>query len=231
MNQCDEIAVLVFGGSEAADETSRGQTPNPVTYQDPHVTAIRLLQPFTTDHGLVAMRLADRNALGPAPLYDTMQQGLKMLESAHFQDRAMIVITDGVDDSSSVRKEDLIATIIQSRAPVYAIELGEPNARGYIPKGFVIGVPIPIKTGKLIRVDAKTLDELATPNGGHLFVVPKPMRDAGATLMEALSATAADLHHGYAIGVVAPAGLGRPKVSVVVNNPKMIVSAHPAHGL
>ena len=78
---------------------------NPGAYEDLHPTPIRLLQPFTTDHQLALMRLADRTAYGLAPLYDAMQQGLNVLESAHYQNRALIVITDGADDTSEVKKE------------------------------------------------------------------------------------------------------------------------------
>ena len=157
LNGCDEIAILVFGGNESADERIMGQTPNPAPYQDQHETPIRLLQPFTTDHRLALMQLADRKAFGLAPLYDAIQQGLNMLESAHYQNRTLVVITDGVDDTSGVKQENLIASINQSRVPVYAIELGEPNTSAYPPpSGLVITNPFPSKTGNSATGKAAT---------------------------------------------------------------------------
>jgi hypothetical protein len=148
LNECDEIAILVFGGNQFPDERTMGQTPTPGLYRDSHGTPITLLQPFTTDHRLALMRLADRTAYESAPLYDAMQQGVNLMASAHYQNRALIVITDGVDFTSSVRSEDLIASISQSGAPVYAIELGEPYAHAFgPPTGLVLTIPFPSKTG------------------------------------------------------------------------------------
>jgi VWFA-related protein len=232
LNGCDELAILAFGGNEFADEHAIGQTPGPGPYPDLHETPIRLLQPFTTDHRLALMRLADRRAYGLAPLYDAIQQGLNLLESAHYQNRALIVITDGVDNSSALKKEDLIASVEKSGVPVYAIGLGEPHT-SHIPRVVIIPVPlpipIPIKTGDVERVDAETLEKLTAPNGGQLLIVAQPMQNAGVTLTDELNSIAAALNHGYAIGVVAPAGSGRPEIAVA-NRRQLKVRAHVTHG-
>ena len=248
LNGCDEIAILAFGGSELWDEQTIGQTPNRGPYQDLHETPIRLLQPFTTDHRLALMRLPDRRAYGLAPLYDAIQQGLNMLESAHYQNRALVVITDGVDDTSSIKKEDLIASINQSRVPVYAIELGEPNTRAYAPpSGLVITIPIPFPgktantaTGKTTPkkktacekfkcVDTEVLEKLTAPNGGQLLIVPHATYDSSVTLKDELNSTMTSLSHGYSIGVIAPAGSVRPEIAVT-NRRNVKLRAHVVHG-
>ena len=248
LNECDEIAILVFGGDESADERI-GQTPNSAPYQSVGQKPIRLLQPFTTDHRLALMRLADRTTGGLSPLYDAMQQRLNILESAHYQNRALIVITDGVDDASAVRKEDLIASIKKSGVPVYAIELGEPyTPADYPPSGppaFTIVIPFPSKaantaTGKTTPkkktpcekfkcVDTEVLEKLVAPNGGQLLIVPHATYDPRVTLKDELNSTMTSLNHGYAIGVVAPAGLVRPEI-VVANRRHVKVRAHVVHG-
>ncbi len=239
LNECDEIAILVFGGNEAEDERL-GQTPNPPPYQSLGATPIRLLQPFTTDHPLALMFLADRTTGGLSPLYDAMQQGLNVLESAHYQNRALVVITDGVDDTSAVKKEDLIANIKQSGVPVYAIELGEPNTRAYPPpSGLVITIPFPRKTGKPAPkktvcekfkcVDTGVLKKLTAPNGGQLLIVPHPTYDPRVTLNDELNSTVANLNHGYAIGVVVPAGSARPEIAVAKQH-QVKVRAHVVSG-
>jgi hypothetical protein len=233
LNKCDEIAILVFGGDELADERI-GQTPNSTPYQSVGQKPIRLLQPFTTDHRLALMRLADRTTGGLSPLYDAMQQGLNILESAHYQNRALVVITDGVDDASAVRKEDLLASIEKSEVPVYAIELGKPyTPADYPPSGppaFTIVIPFPSKTAntatgktapkkktaceKFRCVDAETLEKLTAPNGGQLLIVPHATYDSSVTLKDELNSTVAAFNHGYSIGVVVPAGLVRPEIAV-----------------
>lgn len=253
LNECDEIAILVFGGNESADERTMGQTPNPAPYQDQHETPIRVLQPFTTDHRLALMHLAYRKAYGLAPLYDAIQQGLNMLGSAHYQNRALVVITDGVDDTSGVRKEDLIARINQSGVPVYAIELGEPNTRAYPPPtGLVITIPpipIPGKTNntatgktaggktapkktpceKFKCVDTGVLEKVTAPNGGQLLIAPHAGYNADVTLNDELNSTVAALNHGYAIGVVAPVGSARPEIAIA-NRSRVKVRAHVISG-
>jgi VWFA-related protein len=248
LNSCDEIAILVFGGNESADEHAIGQTPNSGAYQDQHETPIRLLQPFTTDHRLALMRLADRTTASLSPLYDAIQQGVKMLESAHYQNRALIVITDGVDDTSGISEADLIASIKQSGVPIYAIELGVPFSRAYAPLPFVITIPpipSPSKTGNTASgspasgkaalpkppcpnfkcVDTGTLEKVTAPNGGQLLIAPHANYDASVTLNDELNSIVLALNHGYAIGVVAPTG-SAPSGVILVNHRQMKVRAH-----
>jgi hypothetical protein len=231
LNECDEIGILVFGGNEFADEHTIGQTLNPGPYEGLRATPIRLLQPFTTDHRLALDRVADRKAFGPAPLYDAMQQGLNMLESAHYQNRALIVITDGIDTSSGVEKQDLMATIKRSGAPVYAIELGEPNAPSFhnAPSIVIEPIPIPIRIGDSTLVDTVTLEKLTAPNGGQLLIVPHATYDSSVTLKDELNSTVTSLNHGYSIGVVAPAGSIRPEIAVAKRR-NVKVRAHVVHG-
>lgn len=265
LNECDEIAILVFGGHQFPDERTMGQTPTPGLYQDSHETPITLIQPFTTDHPLALMRLADRTAYEIAPLYDAVQEGLNVMASAHYRNRALIVITDGVDFTSSVRNEDLIASIRQSGTPVYAIELGEPYAHAFPPpSGLVIPIPFASKTGTAAAgtaaagkaaagkaasgknasgkaapakavcadfkcVDTGMLERVTAPNGGQLLIVPQPLYDPRVTLNDELNSTVAALNHGYAIGVVAPPGSGRPEIAVG-NHRQMKVRAHVISG-
>ena len=251
LNECDEIAILVFGGNQFPDERTMDRTATPGPYQDSHETPIALLQPFTTDHPLALMRLADRTAYEIAPLYDAMQQGLNVMASAHYQNRALIVITDGVDFTSSVKSEDLIESINQSGTPVYAIELGEPYAHAFPPpSGLVIPIPFASKTGTAAAgtaaagknasgkaspakamcadfkcVDTGMLEKVTAPNGGQLLIVPHPLYDPRMTLKDELNSTVANIDQGYAIGVVAPAGLARPEISLA-NHRQMKVRAH-----
>ena len=231
LNGCDEIAMLVFGGNEFADEQTIGQTLNSGPYQGARATPIRLLQPLTTDHELALMRVADRKPFGPAPLYDAIQRGLTMLESAHYPNRALIVITDGMDTSSSIKKEDLIANINRSGVPVYAIELGEPNAPSFHtpPSVWISPYPFPIRIGDSTLVDTGTLEKLTVPNGGQLLIVPHAKYDSSVTLNDELNSTVANLNHEYAIGVVAPAGSARPEI-VVASRHNLKVRAHVVSG-
>src|ERR1700722_1852142 len=260
LNQCDEIAILVIGGNQFPADRMMGRTTTPGSYQDSHGSPITLLQPFTTDHPLALMRLADRTAYEVAPLYDAIQEGLNVMASAHYQNRALIVTTEGVDFTSSVRTEDLIASINQSGIPVYAIELGEPYAHAFPPfSGLVIPIPFLGKTGTAAAgtaasgkagsgknasgkaapakpmcadfkcVDTGMLAKVTAPTGGKLLIVPQPLYDPRMTLKDELDSTVVALNHGYAIGVVAPAGSALPAITLA-NHRQMKVRAHVISG-
>ncbi len=76
LNACDEVLLIGFA-------------------QHPLV-----LQPLTTNHDLVKKKLEDLNADGPTAIYDAVGQALKSLDTAHYQSRAILLITDGIDNAA-----------------------------------------------------------------------------------------------------------------------------------
>ncbi len=73
------------------------------------------------------------------------------------------------------------------------------------------------------------LARVTAPNGGQLLIVPQPLYDPRVTLNDELNSTVAALNHGYAIGVVAPAGSALPAITLA-NHRQMKVRAHVISG-
>ena len=73
------------------------------------------------------------------------------------------------------------------------------------------------------------LEKLAAPNGGQLLIVPHAGYKADVTMKDELNSTVAALNHGYAIGVVAPAGSPLPEITVA-KRPQIKVRAHVISG-
>lgn len=178
VNLCDEVAILSF------------TTPG----------GVKVLQSFTTDHALVVDSFAFVAPSGKTPLYDAIHYGLQTLTSAHYSNRAIILITDGMDNSSTISKADLIAEARTTAVPIYTIGIGNPNA-GTFP-GIAIG-PF-MFGGDAEQVDSETLNAIADAAGGRAFIVPLLSKDSGVGFDGALASISDILDNGYTIGIIAP---------------------------
>jgi len=200
LNECDEVATLQFGGrtqSGGSSSTADSGHDNP---------PVKVLEPLTTDHTLALIRLAYVVPYGRTPLYDSIHEGLRTLGAAHYPDRALILITDGIDTSSKMKKEDVMAEAAGSGVSIYAIGLGNPSARD-VSNASDVGISIGpwMYGGKPDeRVDARALKGFTNSTGGRTFIVNPVEGDTGATFLDALADVTDILAHSYSIGVVVP---------------------------
>ena len=103
---------------------------------------------------------------------------------AHYPNRQLILITDGVDNASKITKADLIAEVQKEQVPIYAIGIGNPKA-SHFPAAIGFG-PWTIGGGAQ-WADADTLGAIAGGSPGRSFVVPPISKDNGAGLTEGRS--------------------------------------------
>jgi Ca-activated chloride channel family protein len=162
-----------------------------------------LLQPLTNEHNALIQKLALLHAYGQTALFDAVRQSISVAQQSRDQRKVLLVITDGMDNTSSSSADDVVQAAKSSGVIVYSIGIGETNA----PAGqnvavgpFVLG-----GLGDMDRVDAVTLSRLANTNGGKSYIL-KSVGD-GAALKKACEeiADALDERHSYAIGFVAHA--------------------------
>ena len=156
-----------------------------------------VLQAFTTNHDLVLNRLALLHAFGQTSLYDTVIQGLLMVRHGRWDKKALLVITDGMDNTSEATLDEVGAQARRMGVLVYTIGIGDPNASnvsiGFGP--FVLG-------GDEDRVDATTLQMLSTESGGKNYLM-RSVGD-GVALRAACAEISHELRQQYTIGFVAP---------------------------
>jgi len=192
LNSCDELAIISFGARlENTDVVELSPT-------------INLIQPFTTDHALASTRLEVLKPYGQTPLYDSIHEGLRVLAGAHYLNRALIVITDGMDNTSAISKDDVVAEVLKSGWPVYAVGIGDPN----VPSEPQIAIgPFVVGNG-IDRVDAVVLGEFASASSGRAFIVPPMNKDGGQAFVGAVNTISGLLGNQYIIGVVIPSGAG-----------------------
>jgi len=156
-----------------------------------------LLQPFTTNHFLVRSRLALLHAYGQTALFDTIMDGLIMVRHGRYDKKALLVVTDGMDNTSQATLPQVVGQARRMGVLIYSIGIGDPNSGGV---GIAIG-PF-MFGGDMDRVDTQTLTALSTESGARTFVV-REVGD-GEALRQDCAAISNELREQYTAGFVAP---------------------------
>jgi hypothetical protein len=230
-NACDEAGELLIGGINQADFPVRYRVKSvsaalpPATAallreQADHESKIRFLQPFTTDHDLALQRIIYFEPYGETPLYDGVLDAIDLLARAHYPNRALLVISDGIDNASAITRKEALSALAASGMPLYLIAMGDPA----VPRGeTLIAGSREMRRGDSERVDVETVKALAAAGGGHLLPAAAIESDAGASFVAALWAAQKTIGHGYQVGIMAPPGAA---VTIAVNgHPDAIVRA------
>ena len=156
-----------------------------------------LLQPFTTNHFLVRSRLALLHAYGQTALFDTIMDGLIMVRHGRYDKKALLVVTDGMDNASNATLQQVVAQARRMGVLIYSIGIGDPNSGSM---GIAIG-PF-MFGGDMDRVDTQTLNDLSTETGARTFLV-REVGD-GEMLRQDCAAISNELREQYTAGFVAP---------------------------
>jgi Ca-activated chloride channel family protein len=181
-------------------------------------TRPRAYSGFTENFDEILRRVAFENAGGDTALIDTIYESLKQLRSGVHTRKALLVISDGMDNHSRYSREELLERAVESDAQIYTIAVG--NAPAPFSKPIQ---QVEEKRGLLF------LDELAAKTGGMSFVVRSrtDIAEAAATIGRAL-------RNQYTIGYV-PRGNGRSgqwrRIRVKVAGPGMRAYARTGYRL
>jgi len=159
-----------------------------------------MLQGFTTDHSLMLSRLGLLHAFGSTSLYDAVVTGLKMLQNSRYDKRALLVVTDGMDNTSGHSLDDVIALARRQGVLIYSIGIGDPNAGSGM--SFSLGPFAILRGGDADQVDVKTLRMLSTETGAKTYNI-RVVGDGGA-LRAACSEISRELRQQYTVGFLAP---------------------------
>jgi Ca-activated chloride channel family protein len=148
-------------------------------------TRPRAYSGFTRDFDAILRRVAAENAGGNTALIDTIYASLQQLRSGHHARKALLIISDGMDNHSRYSREELLRLAVEADAQVYAIAVGAASQTAK---------PIELmeeKKGILF------LEELAAKTGGLSFIVHRQddIAEAAASIGQAL-------RNQYAIGYV-----------------------------
>jgi Ca-activated chloride channel family protein len=146
---------------------------------------------FTADFDKILSRVAFEEAGGDTALIDTIYKSLTELRSGVHTRKALLVISDGMDNHSRHSRDELLARALESDAQIYTIAVGAPASTSK-----------PIERVEEMR-GLIFLDELAAKTGGISFTV----RDRN-DIVKAAACIGQALRNQYTIGYV-PRGNSR----------------------
>jgi VWFA-related protein len=186
-------------------------------------TQPHLLQPLTTDHPAVLQELSLLHGFGQTSIYDSIVLAVGKFNKTDLKPKAILLITDGMDNASSVKEPDAVRSLKATDVKIYAIGIGDPTATDM--PGIALG-PF-IFGGDVDHVDAKALQDMARDAGGEAFIVPPVGKDDGKGFGKAVKTISNMISATYTIGVVVPAGVSATDLRIAIaKNPTAVVTTH-----
>jgi Ca-activated chloride channel family protein len=158
-----------------------------------------LLQGFTTDHELVMRRLGLLHAYGDTAIFDTIVDGLRTLRSGRYDKKALLVVTDGMDNASRATLPEVVLRARQMGVLIYTIGIGDPTNKT---TGLGFGIGPLVFGGNRDHVDADMLRQLSNESGARTFIIGEV--GDGALLRQDCIAISNELREQYTAGVVVP---------------------------
>ena len=83
----------------------------------------RLAHPFTSDVNDLQKTLASVKPYGQTAMYDAVILALDEMEKAQYAKKAILLITDGIDNVSKATLEEVVERVKRSRVAVYSVGL------------------------------------------------------------------------------------------------------------
>jgi VWFA-related protein len=169
-------------------------------------------QGFTTDTAKIRDALERVDPFGSTSLYDAIAGTAKQLDALRSKRRAIVVVTDGLDNTSLMRASDVSGIASRSDLPVYVLAVVSPLDAPETSAGDV-GV---LATGQL--------KNLAWWTGGDAFVVSSP-----AQMSVASRAVLSELRHQYVLAIEASAVTGWRPLDIKTRRRELQVRARSGY--
>jgi len=154
------------------------------------------LAPLSTDHKIAIDHLGMMRAYGRTALYDVMIQGLKTVSEGCYKKKALLVLTDGMDNASTSGLNQVLDEARSRNVPIYSIGIGE---RADLTNNRMIG-PMILGSRTNEKADTETLHKLAEDTGGETFLVAIGSQDN--SLKRAANDIASTIGNDYIVGFV-----------------------------
>jgi VWFA-related protein len=169
-----------------------------------------LVNPFTHDMAEIQNRLTFTQSKGRTALLDGIYLALHTMKKARNPRKALVVISDGGDNSSRYTESEIKNLVREADVQIYAIGIYEPmSARGRTPEELA---------------GPGLLSDISEPTGGRHFVV-----DNLADLPDVAAKIGVELRNQYVLGY-SPSNQARDgkyrKVSVKLVQPRGLPQLH-----
>lgn len=147
-----------------------------------------LAQDFTDDRKLILRTVERLEAQGKTALYDAIVMGLRRVTEGKHSKRALLLVTDGNDTTSSVNLQDTLAMARKSEVTIYALGIGH-GERGSFGHDQIKD-----------EVDMKVLRAFADTTGGNAYFLENAHEGGRDRIDEAAAEVAAELKQQYTLG-------------------------------
>jgi len=154
-----------------------------------------IVQDFTDDRRRILRAVENLEPQGSTALYDALVLGLQRVAEGRHRKRALLLLTDGNDTSSSTKFDAVVALARRSEVLIYALGIGH-GERGSFGHD--------ILSGSLGRrkdeVDMKVLNTFADASGGRAYFLENAHRGGRDLIDEAAVEVANELKRQYTLG-------------------------------
>ena len=178
---------------------------------------INLVEDLTSDRDRLSDALNGIREMGGTSLYDGLAMGLEKVQEGRHEKRAILLLTDGADITSSLELEEVLEQIESAEVLIYGlgIEPVQSDATRHVRFDWPV-TPIPGAPG-LPRmraldqpVDMNVLRRFANSSGGTAYQVSGTWTDGTVDDVDAiLDEVAAELRSQYTLAYYPSAGGGR----------------------
>jgi Ca-activated chloride channel homolog len=194
-----------------------------------------LLQDFTDDPAALDRAIGILHAGGETALYDAVVQGLQKVEQGRWPKKALLVMTDGMDNKSSNSLNDAIQAARRGGVLIYTVGLGTTGASSMGTSPMMMtpmfggmrfggGFRHHMGGGEDERVDAATLQSLSDETGATTFVMNPRVTDMSA-LDAHFQSISAELREQYTVRYASAGGARPHQIRVEGSRPGVEVRA------
>ncbi len=173
-----------------------------------------LLQPFTLNHTEIIDHLDFLHPLTETALYDAVYMGLYEMRHARRDKRALLVVTDGMDNRSEIDRGRVVDAARAMKVLIYTIGIG--NEARTEEKGFMKG----FWSSDDNQVDMDTLNTLSDETGARSYNLHEA--GDGVELARDCEAISKELTQQYTVAYLSP-DVGRPGYRAL----KVDIPKHP----
>lgn len=181
LDRSGSMANMIGDVFQAAVHTVEASKPEDEAFVIVFNHEVRLVQEFTTSRRELGRAVQRERAGGQTALYDAVYTALNHIKKGQYQKKALLVVTDGEDNSSSTSFRDLLDFAREQSVIIHVIGLIGDSMRFGALQGD--------------RPSVEKLSRLADRTGGRADF-PKTMADC----REACTRTAGELRHQYSVG-------------------------------
>ena len=178
----------IEGVSDAVEHFVKSVAPGDEIFLIRFSDEAEIVQDFTDDRSRVLRTVEDLKPQGKTALYDAIALGLQRVAQGRHQKRALLLVTDGNDTTSSVKLETALLLARRSEVIIYAMGIGH-GERGSFGHDQVKD-----------EVDMKVLNAFAEATGGAAFFLENAHEGGRDRIDEAAAEVAAELKQQYTLG-------------------------------